>query len=665
MKIKSLKISNVLSFPFLEDLENSPSTVVFDQYTNILIGPNGSGKSNLIEALSIIMQSYFFTEFEYNDNAMGLLNENDKPIRPPNNNNYRRGSFNPLVKHRGYKDRDSRVLVKIEFNSIDLLNLKFIIDNFDDLKQLSMKYSGLQEIFNRQWDFQTIKFDNDFMIDFNFVLNNHPNQQVNIEIDERSLDERGKFLHYYLRNFNLIQRLIEIGVTIGGKNWGNLKNSFALISSMRQYGSFPNQISIGIGVGNQLNSLYLGSLANSTKNYTPVDSIFQITFTKLGQNIRLNRDGKYINNYIETLEKDDGAILRQINDALEDINLKVHLDSFNPYNDTVSANIYNDKNEKVNFNELSTGQKSIFYLIYSVFGFDLQNGLLVIDEPELHLHTAMQKKYFQILKKIAQPFNLQIILATHSPIFIDESTIQNTFRFSKPENSTIITRPNAQLGQTQKDLLQFLAYTNSSRIFFSDIVILVEGGSDEYFFKYFYDNYYLTKKQTKTTAEFLNIGGKRNRKKWKDFLDLFNIRNAFIGDFDNIQNEGVAGLAGVNYQELINNIKHYAIIEINKKLSEAGNTSKDGVALFENLDNLIKKDFFINEDEKRNLSNLWNYLLERCGISSGNLFKYLSNPENADNFQKIRQEIVKKYSENIYILQQGDLESYLGISKDM
>lgn len=665
MKIKSVTISNILSFPFIEDIDNSPATIVFDSRANVLIGPNGSGKSNFIEIISKILQSYFIREFAFDENAMALLSVNQKPIKIEGNR--KAGATNDLPKHEDYEDKISKVKFSLSFDKNDIANLNFVLENFDELVKLGLEYIQNGQIF-KQGKFKINKFEKSFDVPFYFTFVNSRTHMGGIQLEWDNLTDEEKFVHDYLENFNLLQKLIEIGNTVKGKPWKDLKQTVALIGSLRLHNGFIDQIGIVPGSGNALNNMHQESAFNqTTKKAMQSETVFQIAFRKLGQHIKLNRDtsGKPLNDFLIELQHTEGSLIKRINNALAEIDLEISLGNFEPYSETIPINIFNTKGKIVRFNDLSTGQKSIFHLIFSVYGFDLENGLLIIDEPELHLHTSMQKKYFQILKNIAEPFNLQIILATHSPIFIDEGTIQNTFRFSKPENSTIITRPNNQIGQTQKDLLQFLTYTNSSRVFFSDIVILVEGSSDEYFFKYFYDNYYLTKNQTKATIEFLNIGGKSNRKKWKDFLDLFNIKNAFIGDFDNIQNEGVAGLAGVNYQELIDSIKQYAITEVNKKISEAGNSSKDGIALFENLDNIIQKDFVINEDEKRNLSNLWNYLLERCGISGGNLFKFLSDPENTAIFQKIRQAIVKKYSEDIYILQQGDLESYLGISKDM
>lgn len=47
MKIKSLQISNVLSFAYVDDIANAPK-IAFNKNLSILIGQNGSGKSKIV-----------------------------------------------------------------------------------------------------------------------------------------------------------------------------------------------------------------------------------------------------------------------------------------------------------------------------------------------------------------------------------------------------------------------------------------------------------------------------------------------------------------------------------------------------------------------------------------------------------------------------------------
>ena len=81
--------------------------------------------------------------------------------------------------------------------------------------------------------------------------------------------------------------------------------------------------------------------------------------------------------------------------------------------------------------------------------------------------------------------DIQFIIATHSAIFVLPTTIEGVHRFFKEDKKfTKTTHPT--ISEDEKDLVQFLTYTNSSKIFFTEKVILVEGDSDEYFFQHYF-----------------------------------------------------------------------------------------------------------------------------------------------------------------------------------
>jgi predicted ATP-dependent endonuclease of OLD family len=49
---------------------------------------------------------------------------------------------------------------------------------------------------------------------------------------------------------------------------------------------------------------------------------------------------------------------------------------------------------------------------------------MVIDEPELHIHPQMQKKYLTIINRAIEQLGLQFVIATHSPLFVNTDTIR-------------------------------------------------------------------------------------------------------------------------------------------------------------------------------------------------------------------------------------------------
>jgi predicted ATP-dependent endonuclease of OLD family len=63
--------------------------------------------------------------------------------------------------------------------------------------------------------------------------------------------------------------------------------------------------------------------------------------------------------------------------------------------------------------ELSAGEKQIFFRGGSLLQMDLNDSIILIDEPELSLHPEWQQKILAFYRNIGE--NNQIIIATHSP----------------------------------------------------------------------------------------------------------------------------------------------------------------------------------------------------------------------------------------------------------
>lgn len=76
--------------------------------------------------------------------------------------------------------------------------------------------------------------------------------------------------------------------------------------------------------------------------------------------------------------------------------------------------------EPIAFNNLSTGLKS-FVLIKMLLekGIIKNKDVLILDEPEIHLHPEWQVAYAELIVLIQRYFDLSVVIATHSPYFVD------------------------------------------------------------------------------------------------------------------------------------------------------------------------------------------------------------------------------------------------------
>ena len=75
--------------------------------------------------------------------------------------------------------------------------------------------------------------------------------------------------------------------------------------------------------------------------------------------------------------------------------------------------------EVITFNDLSSGEKEVFFILSFFIRHNVANAIIVIDEPELHLHPELSRLLIRNMKSIRN--GNQIWLATHNSEIIDEA----------------------------------------------------------------------------------------------------------------------------------------------------------------------------------------------------------------------------------------------------
>ena len=140
------------------------------------------------------------------------------------------------------------------------------------------------------------------------------------------------------------------------------------------------------------------------------------------------RDINYLENHKESLEtklireKNEKTFsekiiaknnLQQITEKLEEvINGKI---KFNQ-----GKWIYElENNNELNLKNLSAGLKSFAILKRLVENGNLEEkGIVILDEPEIHLHPEWQIKFAELIVLLQKEFGMHILLTTHSPYFL-------------------------------------------------------------------------------------------------------------------------------------------------------------------------------------------------------------------------------------------------------
>lgn len=118
--------------------------------------------------------------------------------------------------------------------------------------------------------------------------------------------------------------------------------------------------------------------------------------------------------------------------ALDELMVKQRFDRiFEAMNDVCDGELFtNDggtyvyKTGKLNGNlemvNLSTGMKSFVILRKLLQNGSIdENGIVILDEPEIHLHPEWQLKFAEVIVLIQREFGTNILLNTHSPYFLN------------------------------------------------------------------------------------------------------------------------------------------------------------------------------------------------------------------------------------------------------
>ena len=90
----------------------------------------------------------------------------------------------------------------------------------------------------------------------------------------------------------------------------------------------------------------------------------------------------------------------------------------------IEMEIYGDEQGKTNwlthFDALSTGHKIVLNILAQIIGHIEPGSLILIDEPESHLHPSLLAALVRALNLILDRFDSYAVVATHSPVVLQE-----------------------------------------------------------------------------------------------------------------------------------------------------------------------------------------------------------------------------------------------------
>ncbi|WP_026659598.1 AAA family ATPase [Butyrivibrio sp. AC2005] len=117
--------------------------------------------------------------------------------------------------------------------------------------------------------------------------------------------------------------------------------------------------------------------------------------------------------------------------------------------DTSYTNIENNPHDFIIncvnfFAELSSGHKIVLLTLAQLIAYVDQQTVVFMDEPETHLHPPLVAIFLESLKKILNVINGVAIIATHSPVILQEVPTNCVYRINRRNSSLSAKRPGIQ-----------------------------------------------------------------------------------------------------------------------------------------------------------------------------------------------------------------------------
>jgi predicted ATPase len=283
----------------------------------------------------------------------------------------------------------------------------------------------------------------------------------------------------------------------------------------------------------------------------------------------------------------------------------------------------------------SSGERELLTYLFAIFALNVRNAVIIVDEPELHLHPRWQTALFALFEKLSKSTGNQFIIATHSPTFISPASIQYVSRvYSENQRSNIVRLSSASLPNA-KHLFNIVNSENNERVFFTDTVVLVEGLHDRIVFERVLDIVAKKHALNAPSVEIVSVGGKGLFWAYQQLLDACKVGWKVVADRDYIEQIG---------DEAVKALFALDVGEIKKDVIDNAK-SLDGAALVERIDKAI------NTGDWTDAKDLWAYIKSRRIRLKGTL--------NENARAVLATFIEQKKAEGIYLLSRGELEDYL------
>lgn len=212
--------------------------------------------------------------------------------------------------------------------------------------------------------------------------------------------------------------------------------------------------------------------------------------------IDLNED---LNDKIKVGKIENSFLESAINEFEKMSGRRVKLDFINNYEPFTNATFIMKENNNIQvpLSSIGSGYEMIFSLLYSYYlaKQNNKNIIIIIDEPELHLHPDVQKKFVEFLLKISK--DSQIVLSSHSPILVKQLLYNGLIKTIVLNNDKTISEiKNFKLSYLSANEINYLAFGLATEEYHNELYeeLKFKYYPNETSIKQFDNNFFITDK---------------------------------------------------------------------------------------------------------------------------------------------------------------------------
>jgi len=179
----------------------------------------------------------------------------------------------------------------------------------------------------------------------------------------------------------------------------------------------------------------------------------------------------YLNKEIKQNKIQNSFLEKSINKFKEFSGIKISLDfidNYRPFNNACFV-AEKDNMQQIHISNLGSGYEMIFALLYS-FYLSQQSGkqlILLIDEPELHLHPVLQEKFIQFLLEISK--EVQVFLSTHSPLLVKQLSFNDRVSVRILSKDGLLPMEERKLSYISSNETNYLAFNLASEEYHNEL----------------------------------------------------------------------------------------------------------------------------------------------------------------------------------------------------